>query len=77
MMRIVGAYKPALGRQVGEAVRIRRRGGANGILNSKTEYSRCSIPRLQVEKEEETQKRETEMVREEERRNKDREEEQQ
>ena len=76
IMRMVGTYKTALGRQVGEAVRIRRRGGATGILNSKTEYSRCHIPRLQVEKEEETQKREQEIIREEERRNKDREEEQ-
>ena len=77
VMRMVGNYyKTALGRQVGEAVRIRRRGGATGILNSKTEYRCCHIPRLQVENEEETQKREAEIVREEERRNRDREEEQ-
>ena len=40
-------------RQVGEAVRIRRRGGAGSILNSKTEYDRCRIPRLVVQEEDE------------------------
>ena len=33
-------------RQVGEAVRIRRRGGS--VLNSKSEFNRCSIVRLTI-----------------------------
>ena len=36
---------------------IRRRGGAEVVLNSQTEYNRCHIPRLRVEEEEETSKR--------------------
>ena len=35
-----------------EAVRIRRRGGEGAILNSKAEFNRCHIPRLQLEEEE-------------------------
>ena len=42
-MRVVEFYKSALSRQVGEAIRIRRRGLT---LNSKGEFNRCSIPRL-------------------------------
>ena len=34
-----------------EAVRIRRRGGAGEILNSKAEFNRCHITRLVVEEE--------------------------
>ena len=46
-------------RQVSEAVRIGRRGGAGAVLNSKSEYNRCYIPRLRLEEdEEETRKRE-------------------
>ena len=45
-LRVVKSYRSALARQVGEAVRIRRRGGEGQILNSKAEYSRCVIPRL-------------------------------
>ena len=48
-MRVVGFYKTALSRQIGEAVRIDRRGGAGNILNSKSEYDRCRIPRLVLE----------------------------
>ena len=48
-MRIVGYYKTALSRQIGEAVRIDRRGGAGSILNNKSEYDRCRIPRLVLE----------------------------
>ena len=44
IMRVVRPYKSAFSRQVGEAVRIRRRGGAGMILNSKAEYNRCRIP---------------------------------
>ena len=46
IMRVVRSYRTALSRQIGEAVRIRRRGGEGGILNSKAEYSRCRITRL-------------------------------
>ena len=49
-MRVVRSYISALARQVGEAVRIRRRGGEGRILNSKAEYSRCVIPRLVLDK---------------------------
>ena len=48
-MRVVRFYKTALSRQIGEAVRIRRRGGGGSILNSKAEFDRCRIPRLVVE----------------------------
>ena len=53
IMRTVSFFKTALARQVGEAVRIRRRGGAGSILNSKSEFDRCRIPRLVVEQEDE------------------------
>ena len=43
-MRVVQFYSSALRRQVGEAVRIRRRGGS--VLNSRSEFNRCSITRL-------------------------------
>ena len=61
-MRVVRSYRSALARQVGEAVRIRRRGGEGRILNSKAEYSRCVIPRLTLERidEEELDKMENE-----------------
>ena len=49
IMRAVKYHKTALYRQLGEAVRIRRRGGQGSILNSKAEYDRCYIPRLVVE----------------------------
>ena len=62
-MKVVGSFKSALERQVSEAVRIRRRGGAEVVLNSKTEYNRCHIPRLRVEEEEETSKREAQNIR--------------
>ena len=66
--RSVQFFKSALQRQVGEAVRICRRGGEAMILNSKSEYNRCRIPRLVVEEmdtealkqEEELNKRESE-----------------
>ena len=37
-------------RQISESVRIDLRGG--GVLDSKTEYSRCRLPRLTVDMEE-------------------------
>ena len=55
IMKAVKYYRSALTRQIGEAVRIRRRGGAGRILNSKAEYDRCRIPRLVVEEEDENE----------------------
>ena len=52
IMRAVSFHRTALSRQIAEAVRIRRRGGEGAILNSKSEYNRCHIPRLQLEEEE-------------------------
>ena len=49
VMRAIKYYRTALSRQIGEACRIRRRGGQGNILNSKSEYDRCRIPRLIVE----------------------------
>ena len=49
-MKVVRSFKTALSRQVGEAVRIRRRGGEGNILNSKAEYSRSRIPRLVIDR---------------------------
>ena len=51
-MKPVKFFKTALSRQVAEAARILRRGGAGAILNSKNEFNRCQIPRLKVEEEE-------------------------
>ena len=55
IMRSVKFYRSALARQVGEAVRIQRRGGAGSILNSRAEFDRCRIPRLVVEEEDREQ----------------------
>ena len=33
---------------LGEAVRIQKRGGEGGVLNSRSEFNRCYIPRLQL-----------------------------
>ena len=56
-MRVVSYHRSALNRQVKEAVRIRRRGGASNILNSRSEFNRCHIPRLVLEEDgEETTK---------------------
>ena len=54
---MVSFHRSALSRQVKEAVRIRRRGGANQILNSKGEFNRSHIPRLTLENTEEQKKR--------------------
>ena len=48
-VRVVDYKKTALTRQLGEAVRIRRRGGEGAVLNSKGEFNRSRIPRLVVE----------------------------
>ena len=49
IMKVVNFYRTALSRQVGEAVRIHKRGL---VLNSKSEYSRCSISRLSLDQQE-------------------------
>ena len=56
-MMVSSFHKSALERQVGEAVRIRRRGGAGHILSSKSEFNRCHIPRLVLEEEDEEAKK--------------------
>ena len=61
VMRVVSHHRSALERQISEAVRIRRRGGAGAVLNSKSEFNRCHIPRLRVEDEEETKRREEQL----------------
>ena len=48
-MRVVKFHDRALSRQIGEAVRIRRRGAL--VLNSRSEYNRCSIQRLSLPQE--------------------------
>ena len=48
-MKVVASFKDALTRQVSDSVRIDLRG--ENVLNSKTEYSRCSLPRLTINKE--------------------------
>ena len=54
--KLVSTHKTALSRQIREAVRIRRRGGAASILNSRSEFNRCHIPRLVVEVEDQESK---------------------
>ena len=56
LFKVVSNPRTALSRQIMEAVRIRRRGGAGSILNSKAEFNRCHIPRLVVEEEDEEQR---------------------
>ena len=43
LFKIVSTHRTALNRQIREAVRIRRRGGAGMILNSKAEFNRREI----------------------------------
>ena len=45
----MGSFRDPLTRQISESVRIDLRG--ENVLNSKTEYSRCRIPRLTIDKE--------------------------
>jgi hypothetical protein len=47
--KLVKSFKDPLTRQLSEAVRIELRGSE--ILNSKSEYSRCRVPRLTVDME--------------------------
>ena len=58
MFKVVSYHRTALKRQIKEAVRIRRRRGAAGILSSKSEFSRNYIPRQVVEEEDEGAKEE-------------------
>ena len=46
--KLISSFQDALTRQVSEAVRIDLRGG--GVLNSKSEYSRCKLPRLTIDR---------------------------
>ena len=46
LMKVVGFPRTALSRQVGEAVRIAKRGL---VLNSKAEFSKCKFSRLSLE----------------------------
>ena len=48
--KVVASFQDALTRQVSEAVRIDLRG--SGVLNSRSEYSRCRLPRLMIDTEE-------------------------
>ena len=48
-IKMIGGFKDPLTRQLSEAVRIERAG--DNILNSKSEYSRCRIPRLRIDME--------------------------
>ena len=56
IFKVVSSHRTALNRQVRDAVRIRRRGGAGNILNSEAEFNRCHIPRLVVEEEDQDTK---------------------
>ena len=49
-LKIVSSFSDPQIRQLAEAVRIENRGA--DILNSKTEFSRCKIPRLRLDMEE-------------------------
>ena len=55
IMKVVKYHKTALSRQVGEAIRIAKRGI---VLNSKSEYNRCSITRLSLQEEDNFKKNE-------------------
>ena len=48
ILRAISFHRSALSRQTAEAIRIRRRGGMGAVLNSKSEFNRCYIPRLRV-----------------------------
>ena len=48
-IKVVSSFKDSMTRQISESVRIDLRGG--GILNSKTEYSSCRLPRLVIDQE--------------------------
>ena len=60
VVRVIHKAKSALERQTREAIRIQRRGGEGAILNSKAEFSRCYIPRLQLEEQDKIKEMEQE-----------------
>ena len=67
-IKVIGKYQDAMTRQIAEAVRIDLRG--ENVLNSKSEYSRCRIPRLVIDQEEwrinkKKERQELEVIREE------------
>ena len=45
-IKVISSFRDSLTRKISESVWIDLRGG--GVLNSKTEYSRCRLPRLTV-----------------------------
>ena len=45
----INSFQDSLTRQLAESVRIDRRG--SNILNSRSEYYRCQVPRLQIDQE--------------------------
>ena len=47
-MKVLKKHQSSLSRQIHGAIRIRRAGGA--AINNKEEYSRCTIPTLEVPK---------------------------
>ena len=49
-LKIVSSFSDPLTRQLAEAVRIEHRGA--DILNSKSEFLRCKVPRLKLDMEE-------------------------
>ena len=65
ILGVASFHKTALGCQVGEAVRIKRRGGQGAVLNSKAEFDRCRIPRLVLEEQDLEQADKLELEREE------------
>ena len=46
-MRIISSHKSAFERQIKEAVLIIKYSGIT-LMNSKTEYNRCSVPRISI-----------------------------
>ena len=56
-MRIRKTFKSALERQIGEAIAIKvSKEKGYTLMNSKSEYNRCKIPRLTIDTENETYK---------------------
>ena len=47
--KILASFQDPLTRQIAESVRIE--GAGEGILNSRSEYSRCRVPRLRLDME--------------------------
>ena len=47
--KIISSFSDPLTRQISEAVRIEQRGDL--ILNSKSEFNRCQVPRLKIDME--------------------------